>query len=272
MKINHEAPRCLLPLSQQFNNYDFVLPHLLDSDGEYMQHFMEARRKKRYLIMDNSLHELGYAYDSRRLLYWIKRLEPDEFVVPDVWEDFHQTCAQAKHWKQFTYPSNTTLVAVVQAKHYGQAYECYNILKILGYKKIAFSYGADYYNDISNHPNKDLGKALGRIEIISKLYKEGLIEDNDRVHLLGCAVPQEFGWYKDFPFIESIDTSNPVMAALEGEKYTEQGLQSKPKANMNDHFDITIDNVNLELLEHNIKTFRKINGFSPYPIEHTGTL
>ena len=41
---------------------------------------------------------------------------------------------------------------------------------------------------------------------------------------------------------------------------------------MNDHFDITIDNINLELLEHNIKTFRTINGFSPYPKEHTGTL
>ena len=72
--------------------------------------------------------------------------------------------------------------------------------------------------------------------------------------------------------VETVDTSNPVMAALEGTKYNEDGLKEKPSANMNDHFDITIDNVNLELLEHNIKTFRKINGFSPYPIEHTGTL
>ena len=35
----------------------------------------------------------------------------------------------------------------------------------------------------------------------------GDIKQDDRIHLLGCAVPQEFGWYKDINCIESIDTS-----------------------------------------------------------------
>ena len=272
MKINHEVPRALLTLSEQFNNYDFVLPHLLDEDDEYKQYFIEAKRKGRYLIMDNSLHELGHAYDSKRLLYWIEQLEPDEFIVPDVWEDMHQTCRSAKEWKQYTYPSCTTLVAVVQANSYGNAVECYFNLEGLGYKKLAFSYGANYYNDIFEHENKDLGKAMGRSGVIHKMYESGIIKDDSRIHLLGCAIPQEFKYYKGFNFIKSIDTSNPVMAALEGIKYDDFGLEEKPKANMNDHFDITIDNVNLELLEHNIKTFRTINGFSPYPKEHTGIL
>ncbi len=34
--------------------------------------------------MDNSLHELGEAYDHKRLLHWVKELEPNEFIVPDV--------------------------------------------------------------------------------------------------------------------------------------------------------------------------------------------
>jgi hypothetical protein len=37
--------------------------------------------------MDNSLHELGKAYDTDRLLHWIDVLEPNEFIVPDVWQD-----------------------------------------------------------------------------------------------------------------------------------------------------------------------------------------
>ena len=53
MKINHEVPRALLSLSVQFNNYDFALPHLLDKDAEYRQYFLDAKRKGRYLIMDN---------------------------------------------------------------------------------------------------------------------------------------------------------------------------------------------------------------------------
>ncbi len=38
--------------------------------------------------MDNSLHELGEAYSTDRLMYWVNKLEPNEFIVPDVWEDY----------------------------------------------------------------------------------------------------------------------------------------------------------------------------------------
>ena len=262
MKVSHEVPKCLLNNSPEFNDYDYCLPHLLDQDKHYLKYFKEAKAKGRYIIMDNSLHELGVAYDHSRLMYWINELEPNEFIVPDVWENKTQTLVNAKHWKQFTYPENTTPVAVVQAKSYGEAYECYHLLKELGYKKIAFSYGAAYYNEVSHHPNKDMGKALGRIIVISMLFKAGIISKTDRVHLLGCSVPQEFGWYKDHPYIETIDTSNPIMAALENVEYTERGLDSKPKANMNDFFDIDGKKVDYELVLHNTTMFREINGLA----------
>ena len=124
----------------------------------------------------------------------------------------------------------------MQAKTIHEASLCTKAYKDLGYGKICFSYGASYYNDVVPHPNKDLGKALGRLSVISALYKTKIISQNDRIHLLGCAVPQEFGWYKGYECIESIDTSNPVMAALEGTWYEDHGLNSKPKANMNDYY------------------------------------
>ena len=267
MKISHEVPRCLLTASPEFNDYDYCLPHLMDEDEEYKQYFLDAKKKGRYIVMDNSLHELGHAYDSKRLRYWIDELEPNEFIVPDVWEDKTATLVNAKHWKQFKYPAKTTLVAVVQAKSYNEAFECYHLLKNLGYVKIAFSYGASYYNEVSEHPNKDLGKALGRVLVISKLYKSKVIHSLDRIHLLGCAVPQEFGWYKDMPFIESIDTSNPVMAALENISYSGHGLDVKPKANMNDHFNIDIKDINYQNVLYNTLMFRKINGIFNKKIE-----
>ena len=49
----------------------------------------------RYIIMDNSLHELGEAYDTDRLLYWVNELKPDEFIVPDVWEDYEESVVNA---------------------------------------------------------------------------------------------------------------------------------------------------------------------------------
>jgi hypothetical protein len=97
------------------------------------------------------------------------------------------------------------------------------------------------------------------LSVISALYETKVIEDNDRVHLLGCQVPQEFGWYRGFQFIESIDTSNPVMAALEGMRYSNAGLIEKPKANMNDYFFMLSDQVDYELLSYNLLKFREIN-------------
>lgn len=259
IKVSHETPLCLLEDSRLFNDYDYCLPHLLDQEQGYQDYFLTSVAQGRYIIMDNSLHELGVAYDEDRLLHWIGVLRPNEFIVPDVWQDRTQSVVNARKWAQIKLPKGVEKVAVVQATTIHEAATCYQTYKDLGYKKIAFSYGASYYNDVVPHANKDLGKALGRMSVISALYKTRVIEDNDRVHLLGCQVPQEFGWYRGFKFIESIDTSNPVMAALEGIRYTNAGLTEKPKANMNDYFFMLSNQVDYELLSHNILKFREIN-------------
>jgi hypothetical protein len=211
-------------------------------------------------MMDNSLHELGQPYSEDRLMYWLQVLQPQEFFVADYWEDKTQSIVSAKKWSQIQYGfPKITFIAVVQGKSYAEVLECYQMYKDLGYKKIAFSYGASYYNDICPHPNKNLGKALGRIQVISQLFKDNIINKSDSIHLLGCAVPQEFGWYNEMPFITSIDTSNPVMAALDHECYRSCGLYFKPKANMNDFFNIDKSKINEGYLMNNISDFRKLN-------------
>jgi hypothetical protein len=206
--------------------------------------------------MDNSLHELGHAYDRSRLLYWINELKPNEFIVPDVWQETNASIVNAREWIQIQLPKEVTKVAVVQANNYTDAAVCYQIYKDLGYKKIAFSYGAEYYLNHSNHPNKNIAKALGRVEVVSRMFGIGLIKSTDRVHLLGCQVPQEFSWYKDMPFIETIDTSNPIMATLDGMQYGHNGLTEKPKSNMNDNFYTT--DLDYNLLDWNLRMFKKL--------------
>ena len=256
MKISHEVPLCLLEDSLSFNDYDYALVHLLDKDEDYANFFLQAKQQGRYIILDNSLHELGTAYHDSGLIHWVEKLLPNEFIVPDVWQDTTQSIVNARKWAQIELPKEVTKVAVVQAESLTGAMLCYQTYKDLGYKKIAFSYGADYYLEHSSHPNKNIAKSLGRIQVISKMYEIGAILKKDRVHLLGCQVPQEFSWYKDMPFIETIDTSNPVMATLDGIKYGENGLTEKPKANMNDHFYTT--DIDYDLLDWNLKMFKKL--------------
>lgn len=264
IKVSHEVPISLLELSRGFNDYDYCLPHLLDQSLEYEQFFRDSKAQGRYIIMDNSLHELGKAYNTERLLHWINELEPNEFIVPDVWQDKTATLLNAEKWRNIPLPENTTKVAVVQGKGgewapTNDAFDCYRELKELGYEKIAFSYGADYYNEVFPHPNKNISKMLGRVKTISYLYDQDIIGENDRIHLLGCQLPQEFIHYTGFDFIESIDTSNPIMATLDQTIYQSYGLLNKPEANMNDNINIKLEVVDMELLDHNLAMFKKIN-------------
>lgn len=261
IKISHEVPLCLLDESLKFNDYQYCLPHLLDLNEEYKEFFFKAKKEGHYIVMDNSVHELGKPLDTDKLLEWIYKLEPNEFIVPDYFFDKTRSIVEAKHWSKIVLPENTTKVAVVQAKSIEEAIECYQIYKDLGYKKIAFSYSAPYYLGICPHPNENLAKALGRITVISKLFDMGIISKTDRVHLLGCCVPQEFAWYKNIPFIESIDTSNPIMAAIDEIEYIPSGLVNKPKSKIDEVLNIDINKINLSMLMHNIEMFRVINGF-----------
>jgi hypothetical protein len=262
VKVSHEVPMCLLEKSKEFNDYQYALVHLLEENDEYREHFLSYRKEKdSYIILDNSLHELGEAYHDSGLLKWVEELRPDEFIVPDVWQNRDASVVNARKWASIELPEGVTKVAVVQATTLHEAATCYQTYKDLGYKKIAFSYGASYYNDIVNHPNKDLSKALGRVLTISTLLKIKVISQTDRIHLLGCASPFEFSLYKGFDCIESIDTSNPVMAGLEGTRYNSSLTIDKPKANMNNYFDVSIDDVDVDLIEYNVNQFKNfING------------
>lgn len=259
MKISHEVPFCLLEESRKFNDYDYCLPHLLDQNEEYKNFFYESKKMGRYIIMDNSLHELGEAYDTDRLLYWVNELKPDEFIVPDVWEDCEGSIENALEWLNVDLPEETTKVVVVQAKSENEALICFDTYLNYGYKKIAISYGASWYNKICPHPNKDFGKAIGRFTFVNNLHHQNLIPEDLKLHLLGTSWPAEFGMYKNIPEIETIDTSNPIMAGVEYTRYGELGISTKPTANMNVYQDAELGTLRMDDIKHNVEQFRKIN-------------
>jgi hypothetical protein len=165
----------------------------------------------------------------------------------------------AKEWSFIELPENVKKVAVVQGKSFAEIIKCYQTYKWLGYKKIAFSYGANYYKEMFPHPNVNISKALGRQLVIVKMIEMGLIGETDEIHLLGCSIPQEFLYYKGIEQIKTIDTSNPIMAAFDGTLYNDWGLLEKPKTKIDDVIGDKTDFQVYQKIEHNVETFRKIN-------------
>lgn len=260
MRVSHEIPIAYLEASLEFNQYDYLLPHLYDEYEGYREFF--NTNKDRYVIMDNSLHELGVPYSKGRMISIIEDIKPNEFIVPDAWEDAVTSMRQAKEWSFIELPEGVEKVAVVQGKSLHDVIKCYQTYKFLGYKKIAFSYGASYYNDIFPHPNKDIGKALGRQLVISKMIDMGLIGNSDRIHLLGCSLPQEFLYYNDIKQIDTIDTSNPIMAAFDGDSYQNWGLNHKPKTKIDEVINSEFNSDIFNTIKHNTTFFKYINNIT----------
>lgn len=256
IKISHESPLKYMNLIQEFNDYQYALSHLLETNKEYENKFRRYKEEGKEIYLDNSLHELGYPMNNDVLLKWIDILRPSNFFIPDIWEDKFKSIGKAKQWSNIELPEEVTKVAVVQATTLHEAVECVQTYKDLGYKKIAFSYGASYYNDICPHPNYHMGKALGRLYVITTLYYQRILTPSDRVHLLGCASPFEFSLYRNIECIESLDTSNPIMAALDGIRYNSSLILDKPQHNLNSCFDINLDENILNNCKYNIQKFK----------------
>ena len=91
MKTFHEATNSCFERVQQITDGDYCLVHLYDENEQYKEHFDNAVRKGREVILDNSIFELGTAFDSQDYLQKIKELNPTWYIIPDALEDCDQT-------------------------------------------------------------------------------------------------------------------------------------------------------------------------------------
>ena len=259
MKISHESPLCLLDRSRSYNDYDYALVHLFETEPTYYQFFKDSVAQGRNVLLDNSIFELGTTFDPDKYAYWIKELKPTEYIIPDVLEDTLGTMDNALDWKEkySNLPGKT--IGVVQGKSYEDIVQCYDYLdNIIGVDKIAISFDYSYYLEICPHPNKWMGYALGRVQTLTRLLQDGVINTEKPHHLLGCALPIEFMFYrKEFKWLESLDTSNPIVHALLGIGYEPGGLDAKKSLKLIELLNTPEPSVaTMHTIKHNIQYFR----------------
>jgi len=269
MKISHESPLCLLSQSRDYNDYDYALVHLFETEPTYLQFFKESLARGRAVLLDNSIFELGTAFDSDRYAHWIKELQPTEYIIPDVLENALGTMDNALDWKEKYLDEMTALgcnsIGVVQGKSYNDLVQCYEYLdKVIGVEKLAISFDYSYYLEVCPHPNKWMGYALGRVQTLTRLLKDGVINTEKPHHLLGCALPIEFMFYRQgFDWLDSLDTSNPIVHALLGFGYEPGGLDAKKSIKLIELLNTPEPSVaTMHTIKHNIQYFRSyVHGY-----------
>ena len=72
IKISHECPLQILRESYLFNDYDYCLVHLTNSNWKYKNYYVRSVKKGRDVLLDSSIFELQKV--------WIDYIKTPQFI------------------------------------------------------------------------------------------------------------------------------------------------------------------------------------------------
>jgi len=234
----------------------------MEENEEYRDWFLTVN--KRFgadVLLDNSIFELGESFDPEKYGYWLQKIKPNYYIIPDVLEDAQGTMMQWQKWKE---PPGTTAlkIGVVQGKTWQELVDCYRFMsEEADYIAISFDYS--YYKYTGAGRSKLEQWCTGRQRFIQDLIDKGYWNWSKPHHLLGCSLAREFKYYvdKSIANIRSVDTSNPIVAALKGLRYnSDLGLQEKPSTMLCNLINAEVDNDVYEDVLYNTRMFKHILG------------
>lgn len=270
MKTFHEAPIYYMDAVDRVTDGTYFLVHLFQENDEYLDRALKLGGTARHTILDNSVFELETAFDSEAFAGWINITRPTEYIIPDVLEDADQTIQNVIDWnkdfKKEVY-SYCKTIGVVQGKTYEDVVRCYKAIEPL-VDKVAISFDYSFwtkervFNGAGDPPKDKLELwKFGRRALIERLQKDGVINRSKPHHLLGASIYDEFQAYQGLNWIDSVDTSSPVMWAMEKKLYTNEIY--KPKTKLFTLIDYTPESIEEDLdittkMLQNIATFRKV--------------
>lgn len=283
IKISHEVPISLLNNSRSFNDYDYCLCHLYNDEKrpEYKMFYDESVSKNRHVILDNSIYELGKTFDPDEYAKIVDELKPTEYIVPDAFDNAEETLELRYEWyKKYENDLESKPISVVHGHDYESLKKC--MKQLVSFQgRIAFNFADKVYNEICGiKDNKDESIAIGRCKVIQMLDNDLLLPYNKKYHLLGCTLPQEYFYARNFTYLKhmfsSLDTSSPIVHGIKGVKYKQidncWGIEKKEEIKLNDLIDHQVTPEEEKNIMYNISKFRKILSLSTYQGSNTGII
>ena len=192
----------IVPMKNVANTFDgdyaMLLAHLKD-------YYPKKRNKNCYVIMDNSLIELGGAVDVETVYNAAKQCDADEFILPDVFQDADATIKEVTKSIGWLYTNDhiheMKLMAVCQGATIDDFIRCFRTLEqipeihCIGIPKVAATL------------------MPGGRPALEPLW----VGSPKAIHLLGCWTNHgEFTRYQRPALIRSCDTCIPALLSTKG--------------------------------------------------------
>lgn len=257
MKVSHEVPKVLFQESTKFNDYPYVLSHLIKEDAGYAAFYKAELKRADFSILDNSAFELGASVSHDDLMNSARELRPTHIVLPDTLHNCRKTLRDSlsfyhTHANELV-DLKITPIGVLQGDSFEELRDC---LMMYYYNKVTFI-------AIPFHCIKDGDQGVVRFQFLRYLIQKDGFEAlrKLKIHLLGIKNPQELSLYseEEKSLIHSIDTSSPILHGIVGNGFTQWGCQAaKPRLKLADNLDIQIDSVQHTLIMDNVKQFKEL--------------
>lgn len=251
--ICHEMPTSLelAGHGKRYNDYDYVLLHLLEDD-EYLS-WAKSLDRTRPVYLDNSCYELGESLSNERLADAHNMLNPTLTFLPDV---MGNSTATRQRSAQF-FADNPGLdpkrfIGVAHGENIDAIISTYYAFEDMGVGMIAFPFCYPWMKGSCSYAH-----AMERVGVLQFLAQKGVINEQMPHHLLGTHWPGEFMHYHDYHWVTSIDTSNPIMAAYE--ESPGYPMLAKPSANLASVWD-NLTTPSTTSMDRNVRVFRALCG------------
>lgn len=210
MKFAVISPIPLLRKYAVVSDYHMALTHLVLESEEYANFYKERRERGDYVILDNSLIELGEAADIDTVLKAAEIIKPNEVILPDCFRNGKRTIEMIEdalyHFgNEFR---KYKLMAVAQGLNYDEWLDCHDELvtfeevSCIGIPKVSSTF-------------PDL--ISGRYDLCCKL-NNGRYKPDKEYHLLGVwdnPYPEISG-ISAYKWVRGVDTVLPVLMGTMG--------------------------------------------------------
>lgn len=259
-QITHEFPLKLTTVKScgSWTPYDYALVHHILQDPEYAEYFKNALASGREVYLDNSLHELGEAFDKTEYQKAIEDLHPTHYILPDVFDNYQDNLDSNKEFLgKFPVDSSITPIAAIHATTPDDLWKAFvitnNFLPENGmiafpYSSAAFDTPREEVKKLFEGSQDTFKKSAVNPGYIYRKYKpfrqaanrwyftlehfDDIKKSDRKIHLLGCKCLFELKLFLntllDFDFIRSLDTSLPVAMAFEGYNLQKFDSEFKP--------------------------------------------
>ncbi len=245
MKLLFIAPICALNEISLLGDMDFVLAPYC-KDLKYKQYFIDAKKKGRYIIMDNGISESNLI-PNKELVELTIEMKIDELIIPDVIGDYQKTKEMREEFLTEYYDllnaHNIKLQSVIQGNTFHEYLQSIFDLEeddridVIG---IPFKINYCTFNKMTKNEN----------QMWNRLLFLDYLAPTKPIHLLGNNLAAELCW-AIHPNIRSSDSKLMARYGL-NKQFWKFDDSDKPKKKLYVHSKMTLKQIEIAIRNINM--------------------